>query len=164
MAARTEYDELRPLVCRTPIPDTGRNVIRTSELQEAHDALSQLSITHKRMQALAEVLAREPVTPTQTAQARVGNMITGVYDDEAGKEIEMSFVLGAPGEPEIYGKLEHPIPILNYEGDFGKKFLGRRVGDTLEVKLQKRLVDFEITEIGIPPVVETGKVARLAVA
>lgn len=146
--AKAEYDLLRNALCRPAAPDCGRNSIRDSELTEFAGETAELALQHRRMATFAEFLdSHTPVVQSTTNKARVGHCLTYVYDDPAGRECEMKFVLGGAGEPEMY----RDISILNYLAPFGAAFLGKEVSDKVRVTLNGSPVEGELTAIELLP-------------
>ncbi len=141
--ANAEYDLLKNALCHPAAADCGR------KLSEFAGETAELALQHRRMATFAEFLASHtPVVQSTTNKARVGHCLTYVYDDPAGRECEMKFVLGGAGEPELYRE----IHIFNYLAPFGSAFLGKEVADEIRVTLNGSPVAGELTAIELLPV------------
>lgn len=131
------------------ITGSGSNSIRESETSEVSEHMRQQSLAARELSGIATFIAtHRPVTQVSFDKCRVGTLVRGLYEDASGAEREMAFVIGGMHEPEVYGK---DLPIFYYEAPFAAEFLGKEVGEIVDVRLDNTPIEFEITHIEKPP-------------
>ena len=148
VAAKKELAQLKSKICSEFEPDSGSNSLTDSEREERCGTEVSQAPRYIQMAALETlIMDYRPVIQKQTEKVFVGNSVSVRYDGGG-----FTFVLGGPGEPKIYSK--QGIKILNYLAEFGASFLGREVGDVVNVTYEGRQINAYITAIGLPPEVD----------
>lgn len=136
--ARLEQEELPALEQRVA---QARAEGDLSENAEYHGARESLGMLHARINVLRDKLARAVIVcPSQAQKDRVAIGATIVIQDLVSGEQEEYTLVGAGEEDYAAGKILVTSPLA-------QGFVGKRSGDTVEIKVPLGLVRYRILEV-----------------
>lgn len=136
--ARLEQEELPALEQRVA---QARAEGDLSENAEYHGARESLGMLHARINVLRDKLARAVIVrPGQAQKDRVAIGATIVIKDLDSGEQEEYTLVGAGEEDYAAGKILVTSPLA-------QGFVGKRSGDTVEIKVPLGLVRYRILEV-----------------
>ncbi len=150
---RAGYEKLKAELARLEqeeMPELERRVAQAraegdlSENAEYHGARESLALLHARASALRDKLARAVIVkPEQADKNCVAMGATIVVKDLDSDEQEQYTLVGAGEEDYAAGKILVTSPLA-------QGFVGKRVGETVEIKVPMGLVRYQILEIRYP--------------
>ncbi|MDB5264583.1 MAG: hypothetical protein JWN64_154 [Parcubacteria group bacterium] len=128
--------------------DCRANSTNEAERDVLNETLRQNSLTALDVSRAAMLLAdTQPLPePRQFRRVQAGHLVRYVCVDTRDAKPEQAFVLGGEDEPDAYPTLA----TYSYTAPFGKAFIGKEVGDELDVVLFGVQCRIEITGIENP--------------
>ncbi|MDD5289827.1 MAG: transcription elongation factor GreA [Patescibacteria group bacterium] len=111
-----------------------------SENAEYADAKEEQAFTEGRIAELDEFLRNAVVIKEKNGNTtiNVGNRIR--IKEKKTKEVKEYEIVGSQEADPVAGKISNESPL-------GKAFLGKKVGDKVEVNLPKGVIEYEVVEV-----------------
>ncbi|HPV70584.1 MAG TPA: transcription elongation factor GreA [Candidatus Magasanikbacteria bacterium] len=129
---------------KNKLPEISDKIERAKELgdlsenAEYHEAKDDYAFTQGRIQELEQIVLRAKIV-TKNSDNTVGIGSTIKVKNDKGKEMEYTIVGSNEADP-IHGKISNESPLA-------LSFLGKKIGDRVEVKIPTGLSAYQILEV-----------------